>query len=96
MLKIGNMCSKSETSQHLEKIYENATTVGTKTRTKALWTEHGIKDKYQDYFIKKVNSFVPGGQGRNVERQEHINAFLNSLPDTVTSPIWRLQGQAFL
>ena len=79
--------------QKLGEIYQNATTIGGKTKAKELRTENGLKDKYQEYFINKVNSFMTNAHGSNLERQNRINAFLNSLPQVVTSPVWRLQGQ---
>ena len=86
------MRNKAKTIELLGEIYGNATTIGEKTKAKELRSKHGIKDKYQEYFIEKVNAFAAKNRGTNLEKQERINSFLKDLPKVVTSPVWRLEG----
>ena len=83
--KIGEERNKKKTLQVLGEIFENATTIGGKTKSKEFRTQHGIKDKYQDYFIEQVNFLTAVGYSTNSERQEHIDSCLNALPSTITS-----------
>ena len=92
--KISEKRTKANTLQILGDIYKNATTVGSKTKAKELKSRHGVKDKYQEYFIEKVNFYSADSYGTNTERQGRINTFLDSLPETVTNPVWRLDGES--
>ena len=79
----------------MNEIYTNAMTNGTKVKAKELKTKHGLKDKYQEYFITKVNSFISSTRGAAADKQARINGFLSTLPSTLMSPVWRVQRENF-
>ena len=65
--------------------------VGTKTKVGGFKTEKGIKDTYLENFLGRMFNSYKGLRGQDV-RQRALDAYCETLPATVISPVWRIRG----
>ena len=71
-------------------MFEQASIVDTKTKVQNMHTESGVKDTYQMFFLDKLfKSYKKRGQE---SKQAALNREIESLPDNITSPVWRIKG----
>ena len=72
-------------------MFEEASTVGTKTKVQNMRTETGIKDTHQMFFLDKLFKSYKSKRGRE-SKQTALDKEIKSLPDIITSPVWRIKG----
>ncbi|KAJ3824671.1 hypothetical protein F5880DRAFT_353082 [Lentinula raphanica] len=89
-VKPGRACNKSETTAQLRSYFDDAKTLGSKTKVKADHTSSGIKDTFQEHFLDRLfNSY---SKKRTTEsRQAALDQEIDSLPEEITSPVWRIK-----
>lgn len=66
---------------------------GMLTKVRALKTDTGIKDKFLDHFLESMAKSYRGIRGR-LPQANALNEFCATLPDNITSPVWRINGEA--
>jgi len=88
--------SKDESLAHLKSIFQQATTVSSKTRVKQMKTNTGLKDTFQDYFTDRIFEFTSKLRGSARDKQAALDKMVKQLPqdskDTM-SPVWRIRGK---
>lgn len=94
--QIDRLRSKDETAAQLRSIFTHTSTIGSKTRAKQLRTASGVKDTYQDHFSEMIAKFVKGLRGSVREKQARVDRLVESLPDNLINPVWRIQGKSQL
>ena len=72
-------------------MFAEASTIGNKTKVGKMRTETGLKDTYQLFFLEKLFKSYQNKRGHEL-KQEALDKELNSFPDIITSPIWRIKG----
>jgi hypothetical protein len=82
---------KKETTEKLKSMFEEASTLDSKTRVGKMRTELGLKDTHQMFFLEKLFKSYKNKQGLKL-KQEALNKELDALPDIITSPVWRIKG----
>jgi hypothetical protein len=90
-LQVGRPRHKEETTAKLKSMFEEASTIDTKTKVKSMRTASGLKDTYQMFFLEKLFKSYKGKRGRE-SKQAALDKETESLPDNVTSPVWRIKG----
>src|SRR5258708_3591710 len=88
--QIGCPCRKEETTAQLKSMFEEASTLDSKTKVQSMCTESGIKDTHQMFFLEKLFKSYKGKRGRE-SKQATLDMELGSLPDIITSPVWRIK-----
>ena len=91
--QIGRPRHKKETTDQLKSMFAEASTIGNKTKVGKMWTETGLKDTYQLFFLDKLFKSYQNKRGCE-SKQEALDKELNSFPDIITSPVWRIKGVA--
>ncbi|KAJ7590368.1 hypothetical protein C8J56DRAFT_859767 [Mycena floridula] len=91
MKVIGEHRTRKDTLAKLSTIFTTSSQVGKKTEATQLKTKHGIKDVYQDHFTDLIFDLVKGLRGRKQDKQDKIDHLLRTLPDNITSPVWRIR-----
>jgi hypothetical protein len=89
--QIGRPRRKEETTAQLKSMFEEASTLDSKTKVQSMRTESGIKDTHQMFFLEKLFKSYKGKRGRE-SKQAALDTELGSLPDIITSPVWRIKG----
>lgn len=72
-------------------MFHEASTLNTKTKVANMRTESGIKDTHQMFFLDKLFKSYKGKRGQQA-KQDALNRELDTLPDVITSPVWRIKG----
>ena len=65
--------------------------VGKKTKVGDLKTEKGVKDTYLDHFLNSMFDSYKRLQGKDAW-QRALDAYCGTLPATLISPVWRIEG----
>lgn len=86
--------NKEETAATLHNIFTTAKTVGGRTRSKAMRTESGIKDVYQDHFTEMIFKYVKRLRGSVQQKQAKVDRFVETLPERMVNPVWRIRGMS--
>jgi len=89
--QIGRLRRKEETVDQLKSFFTEASKLGTQTKVKQMRTESGIKDTHQMFFIDKIFQSHKKKRG-TASKQATLDAYLQTLPDDITSPVWRIKG----
>jgi hypothetical protein len=90
--QIGKLRRKEETTKKLRSFFTEASTkLDTKTSVKKSRTEHGLKDKFQMFFIDKLFDSYKKKRGAEIKRAA-LEAAAATLPDNTMSPVWRIKG----
>jgi hypothetical protein len=89
--QIGRPRCKEETTAQLKSMFEEASTLDSKTKVQSMRTESGIKDTHQMFFLEKLFKSYKGKRGRE-SKQAALDTVIDSLPDIITSPVWRIKG----
>jgi hypothetical protein len=89
--QIGRPRRKEETTAQLKSMFEEASTLDSKTKVQNMCTESGIKDTHQMFFLEKLFKSYKGKRGRE-SKQAALDVELGSLPDIIISPVWRIKG----
>ncbi|KAG2126284.1 hypothetical protein DEU56DRAFT_743067 [Suillus clintonianus] len=90
-VKIGEPRHKNETVSELKSMFSHASTVGNQTQIKQWKTSTGIKDTFLDSFLNRLaesHCKIRGGKAK----QEALDRVKETLPENVTSPVWRIKG----
>ena len=87
------MRDKVQTMSDLERIYVLATSLGGMVKYKAIKTDNGVKDTYQEYFLDKSSDFIRALNGTVEEKQRKLEQFVGTLPKKPINPLFRLQGE---
>ncbi|KAF7975989.1 hypothetical protein HWV62_8148 [Athelia sp. TMB] len=82
---------KEETTTKLASMFEQASTLDTKTKVQSMRTETGIKDTFQMHFLDKLFKSYKGKRGRE-SKQAALDREVDALPPFITSPVWRIKG----
>jgi len=93
--QVGQPRHKEETTAQLKSMFEEAATLDTKTKVQNMRTASGVKDTYQMFFLDKLFKSYQKKRGRE-PKQAALDKELESLPDIITSPVWRIKGGEFL
>jgi hypothetical protein len=72
--------------------FTEASKLGTQTKLKKMRTESGVKDTHQMFFIDKIFQSYKKKRG-TASKQAALDAHLGTLPDDITSPVWRIKGE---
>jgi len=72
-------------------MFAEASTLDTKTKVQKMRTESGVKDTYQMFFLDKIFKSYKKKRGRE-SKQAALDREIKSLPDIITSPVWRIKG----
>lgn len=59
---------------------------------KAIKTDNGVKDTYQEYFLDESSNFIRALDGAFEEKQRKLEEFVKTLPPKPVNPLFRLQG----
>jgi len=92
-VQIGRPRHKVETTAQLKSMFTEASTLNSKTKVQAMRTESGVKDTYQMFFLDKLFRSYKKKRGRE-SKQAALEKEIESLPDIITSPIWRINGRS--
>lgn len=65
--------------------------VGKKTKVGSFKTETGIKDRYLDHFLDCMFHSYKELRGQDT-RQRALDTYCGTLPTTLISPVWRIEG----
>jgi len=76
-------------------MFKQASTIDTKTKVQNMHTESGVKDTYQMFFLEKLFKSYKKKRGQE-SKQAALDSKIESLPDNITSPIWRIKGKVFI
>ena len=82
---------KKETTDKLKSMFEEASTLDSKTKVGKMRTESGVKDTHQMFFLEKLFKSYKKKRGQE-SKQEALNKELDALPDIITSPVWRIKS----
>ena|ERR1700733_1818270 len=93
--QIGRLRRKEETVDKLKSFFAEASKLGTQTKVKQMRTESGIKDTHQMFFIDKIFQSYKKKRG-TASKQATLDAYLQTLPDDITSPVWRIKGMHYV
>ncbi|KAG6913998.1 hypothetical protein DXG01_002989 [Tephrocybe rancida] len=89
-MSIGTQRKKAETQKALRSQFIEGSWVGGMAASKRLKTAGGVKDTYQDHFLKKLFA-ISSKRGQSKDAKEKAMAELRrSFPSNITSPIWRI------
>lgn len=91
-LQIGRPRRKEETTAQLRSMFEQASTIDTKTKVQNMRTQSGVKDTYQMFFLDKLFKSYKKKRGQE-SKQAALDREIESLPDNITSPVWRMEGE---
>ena len=92
--QIGRLRTKEDSIENLKAIYRSAATVGGITRAKKLKTLHGLRDKYQDFYVEKISHFLQSLSGDSgYQKQLKVDEFVNHFPRYPMNPIYRIKGE---
>lgn len=69
--------------------------VGNKTKLQKERTNTGIKDTIQEHFFDRLFSSYEKVNGVQA-KQDTLDAAVDSLPEDITNPVWRLKGTAYI
>jgi hypothetical protein len=94
-LQVGHPRHKDESTSHLKSMFEAASTLDTKTKVKNMRTETGLKDTHQMFFLDKLFKSYKGKRGQE-SKQAALDKEIESLPDVITSAVWRIKGSICL
>jgi hypothetical protein len=72
-------------------MFEAASTLDSKTKVSKMRTESGLKDTHQMFFLEKLFKSYKMKRGQE-SKQQALNNEIDALPDTITSPVWRIKG----
>ena len=72
-------------------MFQEASTLDSKTKVQKMHTESGIKDTHQMFFLEKLFGSYKSKRG-HVSKQAALDKEIESLPDTITSAVWRIKG----
>ncbi|KAG2120941.1 uncharacterized protein F5147DRAFT_563247, partial [Suillus discolor] len=88
----GESRQKNETIAEHKSIFIHASTIVNQTQIKQRETSMGIKDTFLDSFLNRLAESYCKIQGGNKAKQEALNRVKETLPENVTSPMWRIKG----
>ncbi|KAG1749271.1 hypothetical protein EDB19DRAFT_1629684 [Suillus lakei] len=91
-VKIGEARHKNETVDELKSMFLHASTVGNQTQIKQRKTATGIKDTFFESFLNHLAESYSKIRGGNRAKQEALDRAKETLPENVTSPVWRIKG----
>lgn len=96
LMQIGNTREKRKTKSVLQEIRRMAREPRTKTERAKLKTDHGIKDKFLDFFISKIDAIsqsIKGNQKRGEKsKRDAIKEAHDNLPTSCYNAALRLSG----
>jgi len=75
-------------------MFEAASTLDTKTKVKNMRTDTGLKDTRQMFFLDKLFQSYKRKRGKE-SKQAALDKEIESLPDIITSAVWRIKGSIF-
>lgn len=93
IFQVGIPRTKQKTLETLNTFASYGKTLYSKTKFTQARTDSGVKDTMQDFFLNKLFSSYKKVYGCQTKEQA-LNAAIESLPDDITSPVWRL-GKLF-
>jgi hypothetical protein len=77
-------------------MFQQATTINSKTRVKQMKTNTGIKDTFQEFFTDRIFAFTGKLRGSAEDKQaaleDMVKQLLQDTKDTM-SPVWRIRGK---
>jgi CRISPR/Cas system-associated protein endoribonuclease Cas2 len=73
-------------------MFLHASTVGNQTQIKQRKTATGIKDTFLESFLNHLAESYSKICGGNRAKQEALDRAKETLPENVTSPVWRIKG----
>ncbi|KAJ3767096.1 hypothetical protein FB446DRAFT_822496, partial [Lentinula raphanica] len=82
---------KDETTTQLRSYFTAAKILGTKTKVKAEHTSSGVKDTFQEHFLNRLFDSY-SNKRTTAARQAALEQEVRSMPEEVTSPVWRIKG----
>jgi hypothetical protein len=82
--QIGRPCRKEETTAQLKSMFEEASTLDSKTKVLSMHTKSGIKDTHQMFFLEKLFKSYKRKRGRKL-KQAALDTELGSL--RTSSPV---------
>jgi hypothetical protein len=72
-------------------MFQEASTLDSKTKVGTMRTESGVKDTYQLFFLEKLFKSYKGKKGWE-SKQDALDKEIVDLPQHITSPVWRIKG----
>ncbi|KAH7923808.1 hypothetical protein BV22DRAFT_1105892 [Leucogyrophana mollusca] len=85
--------SRDESIHMLSSMFEDAATIGGKTRYKKAKTESGLKDTFMEHFVDQIFGFAKGLRGSSREKDVLLKKMIaDNIPDNYMSPVWRIKG----
>ena len=80
----------------LKAIYDLAAMVGGITKSKKLKTTHGLKDKYQEFYLEKITLYLQSLSGYlGQQKQDKVDKFVKSLQHYLMNPAFCLKGKCY-
>ncbi|KAJ3841113.1 hypothetical protein F5878DRAFT_611129 [Lentinula raphanica] len=90
-VKPGRPREKDETTTQLRSYFTAAKILGTKTKVRADHTSSGVKDTFQEHFLNRLFDSY-SNKRTTAARQAALEQEVRSMPEEVTSPVWRIKG----
>ncbi|KAL0066642.1 hypothetical protein AAF712_006244 [Marasmius tenuissimus] len=91
-LKINEMRSKLESRAVLKSMLDSVVqSGGVKATFDTMGTSAGVKDPFLNHYVDKIIKASKTTRGAH-NKQATTRSFLESLPNDLTSPVWRLKG----
>jgi hypothetical protein len=89
--KVGTLCTRENTIQQLNGMFEQAKRIGNLTNIKKAKTKAGLKDVYFDAIMDQMANSYKSSSGA-AEKHAALDAYVASLPHHVLSPVLRIRG----
>ena len=78
----------------MRSMFEQASTIDTNTKVQNMCIESGVKDTYQMFFLDQLFKSYKKKRGQE-SKQAALEREIESLPDNITSPVWRIKGMIY-
>ena len=83
--------TKEETQATLKSLFDQSKSVGNQTKIKAIKTEKGVKDTYQQHFLDALHQSYKRLRG-TASKTAALKEKLKDMRENPTSPVWRISG----
>ncbi len=94
LVQRGQPRERQETMHALESMFDMTKTLGNEGKISKMRTDTGVKDTYQLFFLDRIFSSYKKLKAKP-RKEQALKSTIESLPETITSPVWRIRGWYF-
>ncbi|KAJ3915248.1 hypothetical protein F5877DRAFT_92367 [Lentinula edodes] len=91
-MSCASLRTRTESCAELKSQFVEGSRIGGGASFKRMKTESGVKDTYQAHFIDKIQAIATRKGLSKDMKQREIERLKCSLPQHLTSPVWRIKG----